>query len=229
MKKRTTKAIILRRVNYGEADRILTVITSTHGKLSLFAKGARRSKSKLAGGLELFCVSDVDFIDSPKDLKTVVSTRLDRNFTDVVKNMDVALMAYDFLKVIDNGTEPSCDDRYFVVLMHALESLHEGLPTKLAQSWFYANVLLLGGRSVNVDAQVNGAPYTESAQYTFDFDHMGFVEHESGLYASQHIKFMKLLLRADHPRQLMRVEGAGELASVAAHIMTSAFQTDQHL
>ena len=53
-----TQAIILRRTNYGESDRILTLLTP-EGKFSVLARGARKEKSRLAGGIELFSVSDV--------------------------------------------------------------------------------------------------------------------------------------------------------------------------
>ena len=54
-----TEAIMLRRTNYGEADRIISFITPDRGKLSAIAKGVRKPKSKLAGGLELFAASDI--------------------------------------------------------------------------------------------------------------------------------------------------------------------------
>ena len=53
-----TKAIVLRRTNYGEADRILNLLTEK-GLISAIAHGVRKEKSKLAGGIELFCVSDI--------------------------------------------------------------------------------------------------------------------------------------------------------------------------
>jgi len=53
MKITKTKAIVLRRTNYGEADRIIQFITPV-GKISAIAKGVRREKSRLAGGIELF-------------------------------------------------------------------------------------------------------------------------------------------------------------------------------
>lgn len=49
-----TDAIILRRHEFGEADRILTLLTPEHGKIRAIAKGARRIKSKLNGHVELF-------------------------------------------------------------------------------------------------------------------------------------------------------------------------------
>ncbi len=45
---------MLRRTDFGEADRILTLFTPTFGKVRAIAKGARRTTSRLAGHLELF-------------------------------------------------------------------------------------------------------------------------------------------------------------------------------
>ena len=55
----TTKAIVLSRVNYGEADRIMQVLTPDSGKIGVIAKSVRREKSKLAGGIELLAVCDL--------------------------------------------------------------------------------------------------------------------------------------------------------------------------
>ena len=68
MNQLTTQGIVLRRTDFGEADRILTVLTPANGKLSLMARGARRSKSKLAGGIELFSTSDLVYIQGKSDL-----------------------------------------------------------------------------------------------------------------------------------------------------------------
>ena len=58
MKTYRTQAVVLRRTNYGEADRILQLLTPD-GRRSVMARGVRKEKSKLAGGIELFAVSDV--------------------------------------------------------------------------------------------------------------------------------------------------------------------------
>lgn len=44
------RAIVLRRTDYGEADRVVQLLT-TKGRRSVIAKGVRREKSKLAGGI----------------------------------------------------------------------------------------------------------------------------------------------------------------------------------
>src|SRR5574341_1723464 len=48
------EGIVLRRVNLGEADRIVTLLTREYGRLSAVAKGARKPKSRFVGRLELF-------------------------------------------------------------------------------------------------------------------------------------------------------------------------------
>jgi DNA repair protein RecO (recombination protein O) len=49
-----TEAIVLRRSDYGEADRILTLYTPRFGKRRVIAKGVRKTTSRLAGHIELF-------------------------------------------------------------------------------------------------------------------------------------------------------------------------------
>jgi DNA repair protein RecO (recombination protein O) len=49
-----TEAIVLRRTDFGEADRLLTAFTPNRGKLRLVAKGARKPSSRKSGHVELF-------------------------------------------------------------------------------------------------------------------------------------------------------------------------------
>jgi DNA repair protein RecO (recombination protein O) len=73
MQQLQTRGIILSRTDFGEADRILTVLTPQQGKLRLMAKGVRKIKSKLAGGIELFSVSDITYIRGKGELGTLIS------------------------------------------------------------------------------------------------------------------------------------------------------------
>jgi len=53
----TDEGIVLRRVDYGETDRILTVLTREHGKIGVIARGVRRSQSRLSARTDLFARS----------------------------------------------------------------------------------------------------------------------------------------------------------------------------
>ena len=54
-----TPAVLLRRVDYGDFDVILTLFTEAAGKISVIAKHAKKSKKRFAGVLELFTVLKV--------------------------------------------------------------------------------------------------------------------------------------------------------------------------
>lgn len=53
----TATGLVLHRLNLGEADKILTLYTREHGKLSAVAKGARKGNSRLSGATELYTKS----------------------------------------------------------------------------------------------------------------------------------------------------------------------------
>lgn len=54
------RGIVLRRIEHGEADRILTVLTRGHGKVGVIARGARRLHSRYGGLIELFAELDLE-------------------------------------------------------------------------------------------------------------------------------------------------------------------------
>ena len=52
MERFSDEALVLSTIDFGEADRIVTLFTRGHGRLSAFAAGARKSKRRFAGALE---------------------------------------------------------------------------------------------------------------------------------------------------------------------------------
>ena len=66
MEKITTRAIILRRVAYGEADWIVTFFSRDHGRMTGMAKSARKSIKRFGSGLEPGAIAQVTFTARPK-------------------------------------------------------------------------------------------------------------------------------------------------------------------
>jgi DNA repair protein RecO (recombination protein O) len=224
-----TLAIILKRINFGEADRILTVITSDQGKISLLAKGVRRSKSKLAGGLELFSVSDISFIDGNSELKTVVSTQLVRHYGKIVGSMQTTMIAYDFLKLVDQHTQESCDPMFFDLLDAGLQALcdHHESP-EIVQAWFCCRLLQASGSSINVEQQIGGQPFDEQEMYQFNFVDMGFFANPSGVFTPKHIKLLRLLTKVSKPANLLQISDATELAKTLQPLLTHALKSARY-
>jgi DNA repair protein RecO (recombination protein O) len=80
-----TEAIVLRRTDFGEADRLLTVFTPKRGKLRLVAKGARKPTSRKSGHVELFSYGqflvavgrDLDIVTQAETLEAFLPLRED--------------------------------------------------------------------------------------------------------------------------------------------------------
>ncbi len=68
MKHFSTEYIVLKRQNYREWDRLMTIITPHHGKRSALVKGVRRHTSKLASGTEPCTVAQGVFLEGTSDL-----------------------------------------------------------------------------------------------------------------------------------------------------------------
>jgi len=212
MKTIVTDSIILKRIDYGEADRILTVLTKDQGKVQLIAKGVRRSKSRLAGGLELFSVTTVSFLDGKNELKTVVGSQLVEYFSDIVKDVDRTMLAYDLMKQVNDHTEAEAGESYFTLLRSSLEALNnEDCSSKIAQAWFLAQLLEMSGSGILLDSAADGSDFSEDATYGFDYDAMGFVHQGRGAFLPKHIKFLRLLCKAQSPSNLLKVSDAEEV------------------
>lgn len=54
-----TQGIVLKEVNYGEADKILTIFTKSRGKINASARGARRPNSRMIASTQLMCYSEM--------------------------------------------------------------------------------------------------------------------------------------------------------------------------
>src|SRR5256886_13095720 len=100
------RAVVLRKLDYGEADRIFTFLTREHGKVGAIAKGVRRPSSKLGPSLELFGHVDVLLAKGRGELDVVAQvTRLPgyRIEGDVLRMAHPALIA--------ELAERGCEDR----------------------------------------------------------------------------------------------------------------------
>lgn len=211
MNSQQTRGIVLARLNFGEADRILTIITPDHGKLHLMAKGVRRVKSKLAGGIELFSVSEISFIAGRRDIGTLVSTRLVTHYGSIVTDIDRTTAGYNALKLIDTITESDSEPDYYQVLLRVLATLNDAsMSIVLADTWLYMQALRLGGHTPNLSTDVAGAKLEANTMYQFDFDVQAFFVSEHGMYSDRHIKMLRLLL-SEQPARIAVVGGASQI------------------
>lgn len=96
-----TQGFILKKTDQGEADRIFTVFTSDFGKLELLARAVRKIKSKLRAALEIFYLSEIEFIQG-KAYKTLTDAILIDNFKNLRKSLARLAVAHKIANVLDN-------------------------------------------------------------------------------------------------------------------------------
>src|ERR1035437_2911498 len=99
-----TRGIIVKRMNYGEADRILTVLTSDHGKIKAIAKGSRRILSKLGGSLEPFCLVDFIFHEC-RSFYIVTAASVIKHFEKILTDIDKSSKAFYIGELLDKFLE----------------------------------------------------------------------------------------------------------------------------
>ena len=97
--------IVLRRTDLRDSDRILTVLTRDHGKLSVLAKGIRKPLAKLAAHVDLFAQAAMSFA-SGRSLEILIGAV---RFPDTYFEDGLEAMVYASLlaEAIDRTTEPS--------------------------------------------------------------------------------------------------------------------------
>ncbi len=226
MTRESTDAIVLSRTDYGEADRILTLITSDQGKIKLIAKGVRRSKAKLAGSVEPFGVTAVSFVFGRGEIKTLTSARLVTNYGNIVKSLERSSVAYELMRLTDRATEDKAERGYFDILDTGLASLNDiNMSAELTDLWFKMQLLKLSGHTPNISADENGKKLAKSKSYTFEHDKMRFEPDEKGKFNENQIKFLRLGFGNHSPKALSRIAGIDELVDSSRGLVDTILKT----
>lgn len=207
MKQIVTHAIVLSRFNYGEADRIITVITPEQGKLKLLARGVRKIKSKLSGSVELFSVSTLTYIKGKSEINTLISGKLQSYFSDILEDFERTTLGYEVLKVINKATQDNPESEYYHLLLQTLIYLNDiHLNLNLVKCWFFANLLKIQGHELNTRTDIDGKKLSQEFRYNYNLNEQVFYVYENGDFQANHIKLLRLLTKND-PTKLQLIMG----------------------
>lgn len=224
-----TKGILLRRVDYGEADRIVTFLTPTHGKVGAMVKGARKVKSKLAGGIELFSLSDLTLLKGRRDLDQLISARLVEHYGDIVKDMNRTMFGYEVLKQMDRATEDASGEEHFDVLHQTLKALGDlTISLAVVKVWFLLRLLHSLGHMPSLEGTSDvRRQNTEDNKFVFDFDAMNFMRSQRGVYTEDHIKLLRLAEKYG-PEVLQRVKDIETILPPLENLLQRLVQMQTH-
>ncbi len=89
----STRAIVLSRENFGEADRYIQFFTRDWGLISVLAKSARKSKRRYVGGMDLFCHDEIVLRGDPRERAYLVELQVLNAFTGIREDLERAMTA----------------------------------------------------------------------------------------------------------------------------------------
>lgn len=166
-----TEAIVLRTIDYGESDRIVTFCTADFGKIRGIAKGARRSRKRFANAIEPFCCSRILFSRrSPENLALIEACDVLSHFPGIRSDLEKSLAASCLIDLTDQFTpEDKKSAQSFRLLLDFLRLLEESALTEALLRFFEIRLLRISGYDPVLDHCICcKRPIVKEASYCFD-------------------------------------------------------------
>ena len=179
-----TRAFLLRSVDYGEADRIVTLFTEDFGRVGAIARGARRSRKRFGGTLEPCAVLEVELGKSKGSLLRLASARLLQPFPALLTDLGRIQGIGQASELVRRATpEGDPEPGVFAALLTFHEVLRDarGEAIEVALLAFALRVLALLGLAPQLDlCAVSGVACPADQLALFDPARGGIVRQRFG-------------------------------------------------
>lgn len=143
--------MVLSTMPIGEYDRRVVILTKEHGKISAFARGARRPNSPLVGAVNPFAFGEFTMYEG-RTSYTIQSARISNYFAELREDITSAYYGFYFLEFADYHTKESNDEREMLRLLYqtlrALINPH--IPDRLVRRIFELKALTVNGQAPQV-------------------------------------------------------------------------------
>jgi len=119
-----TLGLIFKKEDRGEFDQLLSVFSKDFGKIEILGKGIKKISSKLRPGIEIFYLSEIEFIQG-KRYKTLTGALKIEKFENLRKDLKRLAIAYKISEDLDNlirGEEP--DEKIWQLVIEVFEKLN---------------------------------------------------------------------------------------------------------
>ncbi len=140
-----TEGIVLRRKDFGESDRILTLFTRKLGRISGIAKGSRKPSSKIAGHLELFMRSSF-LVSRGRNLHLITQAEVLEGYDTLRKDLNGIGLGSYVVELVDAVTyEEGSNLKLYDLLVTTLDALDSGKDPAIITHYFELHLLGLVG------------------------------------------------------------------------------------
>jgi DNA repair protein RecO (recombination protein O) len=169
------KGIIIKQVNFGEADKIVTILTSSKGKISAFAKNAKRTKSRLAASAQLMCYGDF-ILFKGRNMYNINSCEVIEPFYNIRNDIIKLTYSAHILDIINDIVQENLPaSRILQLLLNSLYMLAktDKSPELIARIFEFRFLTIIGYAPCVSNCSVCGKK--SKGDYFFSFNKCGFV------------------------------------------------------
>ena len=156
--------MILKAEPIGEYDRRVVILTKEMGKISAFARGARKQGSRLLAATNPFCFGEFKLYIG-RNSYNVTEASISNYFEGLREDFEGAYYGMYFLELIDYYTRENNDEKEMLKLIYqSLRALqHDGLSNRLIRYIFEMKAMVLNGEFPGMPAGDNWDRSTEYA------------------------------------------------------------------
>jgi DNA repair protein RecO (recombination protein O) len=167
--------VLIRQRNYGEADRIIVLLTRERGKVSAIAKGVKRARSKLAGALQLFCHARI-LLAAGRSLDVITQVQPIEAFSHLSGDMARYAHASYLCELVDALTEEGApDEGIFDLVVESLRALESGGDPPTVTRGFELKLLTHLGYGPEINTCVSCGTEVEAGEAGFSAQEGGII------------------------------------------------------
>jgi DNA repair protein RecO (recombination protein O) len=173
-----TAAVVLKVVDHGESDKIVTFYTAAAGRLTGIAKGAKRSSRRFVNKLELFTCLEISYSRRRQNvLAQIVEAELIDPYINLRRDYDNYIAASLIAElVLSWARENDVDESLFAVLLWALDNLNNGRQTLDTAIFFLVKLLSIVGYQPHLATCITcGGMENSAGPYVFNLGRGGVV------------------------------------------------------
>jgi DNA repair protein RecO (recombination protein O) len=161
-----TEAIVLRRKDFGEADRILTLFTPEVGKIRVLAKGIRKARSRKAGHLDLYMRSHI-MLAKGRDMDIITQAETVEAYRPMREDLLRSTYGSYCIELLDKFTPEEAENKpMYELLAHALGWLSQTNNLPLTTRYYELQLLGMAGYQLELfRCVVNGETIKAEDQF----------------------------------------------------------------
>lgn len=157
MRKFNTECVVIKSINYKDADKIYTFYSRDNGKFIATARGVRKTASKRGGSLDTLNHLNISFSENSKGYKYISEVVHKNSFTELKSDLRASAKAYYMIELLHKFTEEEeKQPELFILLVKALKLLDsKSIENDLVVTYFELNLLKELGYGLRFDKCVS--------------------------------------------------------------------------